>query len=186
MLDFYIRNDLKMKSENKGFSFQPSDGNRKARTVTTKEGNRMDDNFIIVHNMQPRSGDPSKGGTGPLSRIDGKTYCLDTGNTNAIEIIEQPVAMDYRHDIDSFRPRKKGKTPTLCTNEEVYVYNNHKIRRLTPVECERLQTVPDNYTEDVSDTQRYRMLGNGWTVDVVKHFFEYLPFLRYEEENTSK
>lgn len=44
-------------------------------------------------------------------------------------------------------------------------------RKLTPVECERLQTVPDNYTQCVSDTQRYKMLGNGWTVDVIAHIF---------------
>jgi site-specific DNA-cytosine methylase len=42
-------------------------------------------------------------------------------------------------------------------------------RKLTPLECERLQTVPDNYTEGVSNTQRYKMLGNGWTVDVISH-----------------
>jgi site-specific DNA-cytosine methylase len=45
---------------------------------------------------------------------------------------------------------------------------------LTPIECERLQTVPDNYTEGVSNTQRYKMLGNGWTVDVISHIFENL------------
>jgi len=44
-------------------------------------------------------------------------------------------------------------------------------RKLTPTECERLQTVPDGYTEGVSNTQRYRMLGNGWTVEVIKHIF---------------
>jgi site-specific DNA-cytosine methylase len=44
-------------------------------------------------------------------------------------------------------------------------------RKLSPVECEKLQTVPDNYTEGVSNTQRYRMLGNGWTVDVIAHIF---------------
>lgn len=44
-------------------------------------------------------------------------------------------------------------------------------RNLTPIECERLQTVPDNYTNHVSDSQRYRMLGNGWTVDVISHLF---------------
>lgn len=43
------------------------------------------------------------------------------------------------------------------------------IRKLSPVECERLQTLPDNYTEGVSNTQRYRQLGNGWTVDVISH-----------------
>jgi len=47
-----------------------------------------------------------------------------------------------------------------------------RIRKLTPIECERLQTVPDNYTENVSNTQRYKMLGNGWTVDVIAHIFQ--------------
>ena len=46
------------------------------------------------------------------------------------------------------------------------------IRKLTPIECERLQTVPDNYTEGVSNTQRYKMLGNGWTVDVISHILK--------------
>ena len=47
-------------------------------------------------------------------------------------------------------------------------------RKLTPLECERLQTVPDNYTNHVSKTQRYKMLGNGWTVDVICHLFSCL------------
>ena len=51
-------------------------------------------------------------------------------------------------------------------------YDRHHIRKLTVTECERLQTVPDGYTCGVSNTQRYKMLGNGWTVDVVKHIFE--------------
>lgn len=46
------------------------------------------------------------------------------------------------------------------------------LRRLTPIEYERLQTVPDNYTEGVSNSQRYKMLGNGWTVDVIAHIFK--------------
>ena len=45
-------------------------------------------------------------------------------------------------------------------------------RKLTPVECERLQTVPDNYTNHVSNTQRYKMLGNGWTIEVVCHILK--------------
>lgn len=54
------------------------------------------------------------------------------------------------------------KTPTGKTN----------IRRLTPIECERLQGVPDNYTSGVSDKQRYTMLGNGWTVPVIAHILK--------------
>jgi DNA-cytosine methyltransferase len=48
-------------------------------------------------------------------------------------------------------------------------HDDYCIRKLTPIECERLQTVPDNYTNHVSNTQRYKMLGNGFTVDVIAH-----------------
>ena len=48
------------------------------------------------------------------------------------------------------------------------------IRKLSPVECERLQTLPDNYTEGVSNTQRYKQLGNGWTVDVITHILKFI------------
>ena len=54
-------------------------------------------------------------------------------------------------------------------------------RKLTCLECERLQTVPDNYTNHVSNTQRYKMLGNGWTVEVIKHILQNMEF-----ENDSK
>lgn len=113
--------------------------NQKASCFTAggNSGGNHSDMDLIVHNLMPRSGDPKKGGTGHLTRQDGKTYCLDTGNTNAVE---------YKS----------------------------RIRRLTPVECERLQTVPDNYTNYVSDSQRYRMLGNGWTIDVIAHILSYM------------
>jgi DNA-cytosine methyltransferase len=57
------------------------------------------------------------------------------------------------------------------------------LRYITPIECERAQTVPDNYTNCVSNTQRYKMLGNGWTVDVIAHFF---VFLKGEEKKIFK
>jgi len=53
-------------------------------------------------------------------------------------------------------------------------------RKLTPIECERLQTLPDNYTGGVSDTQRYKMLGNGWTKDVIAHIFSHIPLNELE------
>jgi len=70
-----------------------------------------------------------------------------------------------------------GKAPTLTTmggghREPKVLVSEKRYRKLTPLECERLQTVPDNYTEGVSNTQRYKMLGNGWTVDVVAHILE--------------
>ena len=54
-------------------------------------------------------------------------------------------------------------------SQQKKVYQNGKCRKLMPIEYERLQNVPDNYTAGVSDGQRYNMLGNGWTVDVISH-----------------
>lgn len=48
------------------------------------------------------------------------------------------------------------------------------VRKLTPLEAERLQTLPDNYTKGISDTQRYKGVGNGWTVDVITHIFQHI------------
>ena len=70
-----------------------------------------------------------------------------------------------------FRP-PHSKSYTLTAMDKHGVLTNNFIRKLTPLECERLQTVPDSYTEGVSDNQRYRMLGNGWTVDVIAHIFK--------------
>ena len=50
-------------------------------------------------------------------------------------------------------------------------FNGEDVRLLSPVECERLQTLPDNYTQGISDKKRYSALGNGWTVDVIAHIF---------------
>lgn len=49
------------------------------------------------------------------------------------------------------------------------IYQNGKVRKLMPIEYERLQTLPDNYTDCVSDSRRYTAIGNGWTVDVIAH-----------------
>lgn len=67
-----------------------------------------------------------------------------------------------------------GKAPTLTTNkgEGIKVTDGYMFRRLTPVECERLQTLPDYYTKTVSNSQKYTMLGNGWNVDTIVHLFE--------------
>ena len=60
----------------------------------------------------------------------------------------------------------KGQKATYCINDE------KEIHKFTPIECERLQTVPDNYTEGVANSHRTFMLGNGWTVDVIAHILK--------------
>lgn len=71
---------------------------------------------------------------------------------------------------------EKCWTCAWFTNKQWYqiIEWEHKIRKLTPIEYERLQTVPDNYTDWVSNTQRYKMLWNGWTVDVIVHILSHL------------
>jgi len=54
------------------------------------------------------------------------------------------------------------------------------IRKLTVTECKRLQTVPDSYVFPVSDSQAYKMLGNGWTVEVIAHILSHIPEIRTE------
>lgn len=67
-----------------------------------------------------------------------------------------------------------NKFYTLTAQDRHWILTEGYIRKLTPIECERLQTLPDNYTEGVSDSQRYKMLGNGWTVDVIAHIFKHM------------
>jgi DNA (cytosine-5)-methyltransferase 3A len=139
------------------------------------------DGQYIVHNMMPRSSTSGKGGTGQLSRADGKTYCLDTGNTNAVEIREvkqlnpstesggkQPYQQNRIYDVN-------GISPALTTIwNGANLINTSRIRRLTPKECMRLQTVDDNYLMPVSDSQRYKMLGNCWTIEVISYLFKHI------------
>jgi DNA (cytosine-5)-methyltransferase 3A len=232
------------------------DTNRKSRCFTAggNSGGLHSQMDLIVHNTMPRSSTTGKGGSGPLSRKDGKTYCLDTGNTNAVEIVscvkfgrtdeakeirkesmkngkdytpfqaKEITGIDYekmntlttvgskdnlvivaqrgRQDengkwVQQFEQNNTSKTNTITSVQKDNLlldkspclhgfehgtngqFNRQlgtggMIRRLTPTECERLQTVPDGYTNYVSDTQRYRMLGNGWTVDVIAYIFGYM------------
>ena len=75
----------------------------------------------------------------------------------------------------------EGKSVTLKANgggrgakAGLYLIDG-KVRQPTPIECERLQTLPDNYTACLSDNERRKVIGNGWTVDVIAHIFSYLP-----------
>jgi DNA (cytosine-5)-methyltransferase 3A len=227
---FLAHNKRHIEEKNQtGFNWKPTEGNKKAACLRANAALAATDNSVIVHNTMPRSGNPKQGGTGHLSRNDGKTYYLDTGNTNAVEIV--PIksdliitSIDIRSD-EGLRENKYNKAfalrsqaggelqgrgvmiTNLNENQQKKFNPNinsekanaltlaqgragssseymdavskianitSRIRRLTPIECERLQTVKDNYTNHVSDSQRYKMLGNGWTIDVIAHIFNYL------------
>jgi DNA (cytosine-5)-methyltransferase 3A len=204
----------------RNLSFQMNENDNKSGCVVARYQSGIPYNQIVVHNTMPRSSTSGKGGTGHLSRKDGKTYCLDTGNTNAVEIVgltevRTQEAKQIRKETGTNPKRAKelvkrtdGKIGALLTSQTadnlVFSYrqdapndvngkkdclranaggvlrgvgiieNTSRIRRLTPLECERLQTVADGYTVHVSDSQRYKMLGNGWTVDIIVHIFNYI------------
>lgn len=83
----------------------------------------------------------------------------------------QPYQQDRIYDVN-------GIAPALCSGHGGMGcnVNTDRIRRLTPTECARLQTIPDWYKWECSDTQQYKMLGNGWTVAVIYHI---LSFIKY-------
>lgn len=90
--------------------------------------------------------------------------------------------MEYERNTSACAEKTSNRIITL-NGRKVKVLG---IRRLTPTECARLQTIPEWYKWDgMSDSQRYRVLGNGWTVEVIKHFFSFLPFAR-ERANESQ
>ena len=77
-------------------------------------------------------------------------------------------AVNYKSDkFNTLRASAGSRTRGIGICDDIGYW-----RKLTPIECERLHTVPDNYTESVSDSQRYKMIGNGWTVDVIAHIFK--------------
>ena len=93
--------------------------------------------------------------------INKKCVCLDTaqggGRTPYVEI------------------NQDGTVRTDYTLKDTHI--KHGARKLTPIECERLQTLPDNYTKSVSDSQRYKMIGNGWTIDVISYLLSNINIL---------
>lgn len=127
-------------------------------------------------------------------RQDDKTNCLTSvEKDNLICEVEQPTSANKTKELDiqpgtlrthkvdgGFRPIKSGKAGCLCararndgSGQGVLKIGN-TFRRLTPTESARLQTVPDWYKWICSETQTYQMLGNGWTVEVIKHIFQFI------------
>jgi len=112
-----------------------------------------------------------------VPRDDGKVGTLTTSLTN-----DHKISIEYNSII-----RDKSKTVRSSGRGS---YDKHEWdsvdklhwRKLTPTECERLQTVPENYTNYVSNTQRYKMLGNGWTVEIIKHIFKNMKHYKNEKQ----
>jgi DNA-cytosine methyltransferase len=103
------------------------------------------------------------------------TLCGETGD-GAAKIDQYlfgcitPDRINKRQNGQRFNDGNKFYTLTVQDQHGILIEGY--IRKLTPVECERLQTLIDNYTSGISNAQRYKCLGNGWTVDVIVHIFK--------------
>jgi len=123
-------------------------------------------------------------------RYDGKTNCLTSVQKDNLVMhipeatkkgyaeINPGECFDFENPKSETRRGRKMEDKSNClmakeTDFMQFTYEG-KIRRLTPTECSRLQTIPEWYEWISSDTQIYRMLGNGWTVEVIKHILSYL------------
>ncbi len=115
----------------------------KTNTLTTVQK----DNVVVRATVQANAEHTYNG------KVPTLTASMGTGGGNVPLLTDSETASQY-----------KGK----------YIDKNDRLeyRKLTPLECERLQTFPDNWTDCVSNTQRYKALGNAWTVDVIAHIFE--------------
>ena len=113
-------------------------------------------------------------------RKDEKANAVSTVSKDSIVVSEKTNQINPSKKASGKQPyiqdrvfHKDGKshalTESFADRTNVGEHNELTWRKLTPLECERLQTVPDNYTNHVSKTQRYKMLGNGWTVSVISH-----------------
>ena len=107
---------------------------------------------------------PKQGG----GRLVGRAYDVDGKRADRFG---DSVA-GKTHQMLELRQDEKSNTLSTAFKDTIVVNEDLLWRKLTPLECERLQTVPDNYTEGVSNTRRYQMLGNGWTVDVIAHILK--------------
>ena len=124
--------------------------------------------------------------------LDGKSACLTANMYKGIPYgvlripeatkkghieLNQNEGVDLTFINSKTRRGRRMENKSNCltaTNYDYCWHDGYICRKLTPIECERLQTFSDNYTEGISNSQRYKALGNSWTVDVIVHIFNNL------------
>lgn len=148
--------------------------------------NILEENVDEKYNVQGVALRIGKGGQGDrIYSPEGKSVgssALGGGRgakTGLYRIEKEPhgTALDYYNDtiVPNGKAKVLGTNPQSTTAVAGQLINDNSIiRKLTPVECERLQSLPDNYTEGVSNSQRYKMLGNGFNCDVVCHILKHI------------
>lgn len=147
------------------------DASAKSTTLTASMAScDISDNFILDTKFTPKQNQD-------------KSNCFTAGgNSGGLHSDMDLICVGMRgREVTCLTPKRfeHGKSGTLDLKSESrqkVLLNDSRIRRLTPLECARLQTIPTWYKWGCSDTQAYRMLGNGWTVEVIKHILSFADF----------
>ena len=200
MTKWLDKHDQKSKKNGNGFKLNLKNGDEKGGYISSGAfkqnlsadyvcvsmvGRKLDENGVRKDN------DPNIKAIQRLEpNTDGKTNCLTSVQKDNLIACLTPKRTEYgkqirkqyeagevlamRKEVSQLEPRQDGKTNTLTTVQKDNLIQTSRIRRLTPTECARLQTIPEWYKWYCSDTQQYRMLGNGWTVEVIKHIFSFI------------
>jgi DNA (cytosine-5)-methyltransferase 3A len=152
------------------------------------QGLPLDRNILLKDILEP------EGSVDERMTIKGKAYCLtatychanttEAGIKHSVEKKQRTlVKIGHIGETDGQANRvydTEGKSVTLSANgggsgAKTGLYKTEtRIRKLTPIECERLQSLPDNYTAGISNTQRYRCLGNAFNVEVIKFILSFM------------
>lgn len=138
--------------------------------------NSLKNKVVILKNVNPSG----KGQNGNVYSIEGKSPTITTNKGEGNKICLHVANADLK-GFDSIKRvySVEGKSPTVTTmqggnREPKILIDKNSWRKLTPLECERLQTIPDNFTNHVSKSQRYKMIGNGFTIKVFNHILSYI------------
>jgi site-specific DNA-cytosine methylase len=159
---------------NNGFGFSIMDKSDKSNTILSRYYKDGKEALICVAMRGRENG----------QELEPQT----TGKTNALTSVQKDNLVmtknyaqwgtnGFGQGCRAYYEDSKGSTLGIghaMANPQI-LQNNSRIRRLTPTECARLQTIPEWYNwQGMSDTQRYRVLGNGWTVEVIKWILSFM------------
>ncbi len=158
-LNFFIKNEFSQISKGNGFRFNVTDGSGIAKTITTRAGSRMDDNFIGDKDLAIKN------------VITDEPIIVASRGRNPENPSDRTSGI---HTEQRLEPNSRGITNTITTvQKDNYVLEKSRIRKLTPKECWRLQGFADEDIDKciaggISDTQLYKQAGNSITVDVAE------------------
>ena len=172
--------------------FEVNEEPQKTNCLTTVQKDNMIAVPVRVGAMPNKDGEVGTSQSRRIYSTDGKSVSLQARPNGgaATGLYAVPVIPDGKgqfvikaaggkeipvYEVRGGRITIKGKTYPIKLADGFYI-----IRKLTVTECKRLQTVPDTYAFPVSDTQAYKMLGNGWTVDVIAHIMSHFTGLTEE------